>query len=1065
MPLLLPNDEQRAAIDHRGGVLRVLGAPRTGRTETAVALVLDRIRRGEASTDEVLLIASTRQGAARLRRRVMVELGGTATAPVARTASSLAFGILRTRAALHGDSPPRLLNGPEQDIVIRDLLAGHASGQVAAPPWPERVRGALPTRAFRAELRDLLMRAVENSLGAADLTVLGEEHEVPEWTAAAHVLEEYDRVTALAGPGAYDPAWIVAAAAEALLDDPALAATVRSRLRLVVVDDAQELTPGSAGLVGTIAEIPSAQPLDIVLLGDPDATVQSFRGADPAILAGGAGAAADWTGLSRTGASTTIRLRTAYRPPRLLEATRRVADAIGSVGETGHREVRAAPGLEGGAVETHLLRTPSAEAAYVAHRVRQEVLLHGRRWSDVAVIVRGHRRSDALRRALALADVPVGAEAAGLPVRDEPAVRPLLQLLGAVLSASEGEADGGLTPELVVDLLGSRIGGTDAVQLRRLRRALRRVELDAGGSRASDLLLVEAVRHPVVLEVVGLEATGARRVAAAYAAGLSAIARLDADGRPVARDGVLVEDVLWAVWSALRLAARWRDAALAGGAAGARADRDLDAVLTLFDAAGRFSDRLVHADPAAFLAHIDEQEVPADTLAVRSPVGDSVEVLTPAGAVGRAWPVVVIAGVQDGSWPDTRLRGLLLRSTELVDRVRGRPWSWRSAATAVRHDETRLFHVAATRATERLVVTAVRDETDVPSPFLSLLDGGGGLHDRDLTEVREPTTSRELVAWLRRRLAETAGGEEPEPAVAAGLARLAAAGVPGADPAEWWSRRRTTSTRPLIPAGEPVEVSPSRIQAFSDCPLQWLLTTRGGEGPPVGASGLGTLVHDIARDLGDAPVPALVSEVDRRWGTLGVRPGWVAERSRALAHDMVERLGSYFEQAARDGWTKVGAEVSMRVSLGRAVLRGQVDRLEVDDEGRIRVIDYKTGSSRPRKADLVRHAQLGAYQLAVEEGGFTEHLARSRAVPATAQPVSAGAALLQIGKCAASGPVLDPQSPLGDDADSRWVHDLVESTAEGMAAASFLARPDEQRCQRCPVRRTCPAQPEGAALA
>lgn len=1075
MPLLTPNDEQRRAIDHRGGVLRVLGAARTGKTETAVGIVLDRVRGGEVSTDQVLLVASTRQAAARVRRRVMVDLAGTATTPVSRTMSSLAFGILRRRSALVGDPPPRLLNGPEQDIVLRDLLAGHASGEVAPPPWPERVRGALPTRAFRAELRDLLMRCVENSLGGADLLALAREHDVPEWSAGAHLLEEYDQVTALATPGAYDPAWIVAAASEALLDDQALAAAVRGEVRLMVIDDAHELTAGAARLIATITEIPSAAPLDVVLLGDPDATVQSFRGADPGILAGAGDAPVDWQALSRTGACATVRLRTAYRPQGLLDASRRVADAIGSVGETEHRHVTAAPGLSGDAapgaagddrcVETHLLRTPSAEAAYVASRVRDAVLHDGRAWSDIAVIVRGRRRSDAIRRALALADIPVAADAAELPVRDEPSVRPLLQLLGAVLAGSVGAADGGLTPELAVDLLGSRLGGTDAVQLRRLRRRLRQVELAAGGSAPSDALLVEAIRHPLVLEDIGTEATGARRIAAAYAAGMRVLVAVDEAAQPVRRSGVLVEDVLWALWSALALGPRWREAALAGGAAGARADRDLDAVLALFDAATRFSDRLVHAEPAAFLAHIDDQEVPGDTLAVRSQGGDAVAVLTPAGAAGLAWPLVIIAGVQDGTWPDTRLRGLLLRSSELVDRVRGRPWSWRSAAAAVRHDETRLFHVAASRASQRLVVTAVRDETELPSPYVTLIDGNGGLAERELTEVSEPTTSRELVAWLRRELAQTPGDAQPDAAVVAGLARLVAAGVPGADPDQWWSRRTTTSDRPVAAAGDLVEVSPSRIQAFQDCPLKWLLTTRGGDGPPVGASALGTLVHDIARDLGDAQAEELVAEVDARWGRLGLPPGWVTERSRALAHAMVERLGAYFEQAAKDGWVKVGAEVSMQVILGRAVLRGQVDRLETDAQGRLRILDYKTGSSRPTRADLPRHAQLGAYQVALAEGGFAEHLSEVRRAPGPGGTVSAGAALIQVGRVAKNGPVLDPQPPLDQDADPQWAHRLIEATSDGMAAGTFLARPEEQRCQRCPVRRTCPARPEGAALA
>ncbi|KAB7746216.1 AAA family ATPase [Nostocoides sp. F2B08] len=1064
MSFPVPTDEQRAAIDHRGGVLRVLGSARTGKTETATAIVLDRIRTGEVGTDQVLVLASTRQAAAGLRRRIMAELGGTATAPIARTAASLAFGVLRAGAALVGDPPPRLLNGPEQDVVIRDLLAGHAAGDVTGPDWPESVLGALPTRAFRAELRDLLMRAVENSLGAADLVELADRHGVAEWRAAAVLLEEYDRVTALASPGAYDPAWIVAAAAEALRTDAALAGQVRAGLRLIVVDDAQELTPGAARLLATIVGLASPQPLDIVLLGDPDSGVQSFRGADPAILAGGAAAPLDWTTLSRTGAATTIRLRTAYRPDALLAASRRVASAVGSVGEVAHREVVPADPRAKGTVETHLLRTPSAEAAYVAARIREAVLLDGRRWGDIAVVVRGGRRSDSIRRALARADVPVAADVAEVPVRDEPAVRPVLQLLRAVLGAADGDDQGDLTPAVVVELLGSRVGGTDAVQLRRLRRGLRRIELAGGGGRPSDDLLVEAIRHPIVLQEVGIEATGARRVAAAYRAGLDVVAALDEEGRPVARRDVLVEDVLWSIWSALGLADRWRATALAGGAHGARADRDLDAVLALFAAAARFTDRLPHADPMAFLEHVEEQELPGDTLAVRTPEGDSVAVLTPAGAAGRSWPLVIISGVQDGVWPDTRLRGQLLRSTELVDRLRGRDWSWRSAAAAVRHDETRLFHVAVTRATEHLIATAVRDETEQPSPYLDLLEPGG-VQDREPTEVSRPTTSRELVAWLRQNLMAAPTGD-PDPAVAAGLARLAEAGVAGADPEQWWALRDTTSARVLLPRDVAVDVSPSRIQTFEDCPLRWLLTTRGGDGPPVGSSALGTLVHDIARDLGDAPTERMAAEVNARWGLLGLTPGWVSDRTRALAHDMVERLGAYVEQARSQGWRAVGAEVSMRVALDRAVLRGQVDRIEADEQGRVRIIDYKTGSTATRKADLPRHAQLGAYQVALGAGAFDKHLTEVGLDVGERGPESAGAALLQLGKAAGRrGAGFEEQRRLDDDPDPRWAHALIEATAEGMSSGTFEARPEEQRCQRCPVRRTCPAQPEGASLA
>ena len=53
------------------------------------------------------------------------------------------------------------------------------------------------------------------------------------------------------------------------------------------------------------------------------------------------------------------------------------------------------------------------------------------------------------------------------------------------------------------------------------------------------------------------------------------------------------EDVLWAVWDASGLAARWEEQAEHDNAA----DRDLDAVLTLFEAAARFTDDLPPGSP------------------------------------------------------------------------------------------------------------------------------------------------------------------------------------------------------------------------------------------------------------------------------------------------------------------------------------------------------------------------------------------------------------------------------------------------------------------------------------
>ena len=168
---------------------------------------------------------------------------------------------------------------------------------------------------------------------------------------------------------------------------------------------------------------------------------------------------------------------------------------------------------------------------------------------------------------------------------------------------------------------------------------------------------------------------------------------------------------------------------------------------------------------------------------------------------------------------------------------------------------------------------------------------------------------------------------------------------------------------------------------------------------------------------------------------------------------MVARLARYFEEAAAGGWERVGAELDLQVELGRALLRGRVDRLERDRNGALRVVDLKTGSAKPRTNELIRNAQLGAYQAAVEHGAFPDH-----------GIVSAGAALLQVGKAAgAKATTLQQQAPLSADDDPGWARALVMDTAEGMAGSEFLATIGPA-CAFCAVRSSCPAQPEGRVV-
>ncbi len=128
--------------------------------------------------------------------------------------------------------------------------------------------------------------------------------------------------------------------------------------------------------------------------------------------------------------------------------------------------------------------------------------------------------------------------------------------------------------------------------------------------------------------------------------------------------------MLWAIWDASGLAAEWERQAEHDPAA----DRDLDAVLALFEAAARFGDDLPPGTPQLFLDGLIGQEIAGDTIAEQAVRDDSVRVLTAHRSKGLEWDVVVVAGVQEEVWPDLRLRGSLLGADELADATgRGRP--------------------------------------------------------------------------------------------------------------------------------------------------------------------------------------------------------------------------------------------------------------------------------------------------------------------------------------------------------------------------------------------------------
>ena len=1018
---ILANPAQEALINLDSGRHLVIGSAGSGKTTTLLAATA-KVLRGGVPPSQILILTYGKLAVRDFREKLAGQVNNTVL-PYIGTFHALAYSIVM--GAPGGNDPdsrelPSLLSGAEEDARIRHLIAGlladsSSSGSGSTGEWPVSLRSAATTQSFAREVRNVIARLKELHLSGADLIAMGEQLDRPEWVVAGHIATNDAEVMALENVMDYN---------SLLLEAISLAphSQVTSRITHIYVDEYQEVGPLHRELLAALAQ--KAQVL--VAAGNPHESVFGFRGSETDMA----------TGFAQEFSHAQVHeLNGSWRFGPEVASAATAPFGASAIPQVGYRDFF----VDTGSVVINKYSSRNARAAFVAEGIFSAHMAEGVPWRSMAVIGRARSDIPLITRALNRAGVPVVVGTDEIALKDEPAVQVLLGLISLAVRPEQ------CTAADVSDLLTGPICGFDASEMRRLGRVLRTSQPNVSSPELIRELIVGANAIP-------------REIPGELGARVSAITGLITLLRSEIENHKPVTDILWTAWSGdpkhpHGWPQRLQQAALSHSAS---AHHDLDSIIALFDTATRFSER-ANAGIDNFLNQLKYQNLPAEPVSARGLRADAVQVMTVHQSKGREWDRVWVVGLEEGIWPNLVSRGSLLRAEE-IGLGQGIPGT---NPVALLREERNLFYVATTRARKLLTLTCIDQGSeggDQPSRFVRDVIATGVSPHTVSGYPKNRASWSGLAASLRTTLADPLAS----PALKSTAGNVLHEMGPSVGPPSWWGLAPLTqSSRPVRPVHLPIRMSGSSLDSLLQCPLKWFLdrevkaqVSRGS------ATAFGSIVHAIAEfvakeelDQDQGRIQELISS---SWQSLAYEADWQSEADLAQAYKAAELFLDYHNLSPRvfkEAEGRYQTELTVITPSGgseQIELSGILDRVEIDQDGRLVAIDFKNVATPPTKAEIAENGQLGIYQLLLRDQQNPD-------LPWDTQEqeqVPMGAALVQL-KVDSSKPKIQAQNAIDFSQSPTWIEVKLGEAAEIIRTESFTPKVNPS-CRYCSYKAVCP---------
>ncbi|TYR15548.1 ATP-dependent DNA helicase [Corynebacterium urealyticum] len=313
-----------------------------------------------------------------------------------------------------------------------------------------------------------------------------------------------------------------------------------------------------------------------------------------------------------------------------------------------------------------------------------------------------------------------------------------------------------------------------------------------------------------------------------------------------------------------------------------------------------------------------------------------------------------------------------------------------------------------------------------------------------------------LIAELRDVVTDPTQRHHRRVSAARNLAAMAEAGIFGSHPVDWWGMAEPTTMERVTDRRGGVSLSPSKLDNIDNCALKTFFDDNRGAQEETNPMRVGTVVHAIAQaivqqdlSLEDAQYAARTA---LKWAVVG--PAFEVNAALERWEQGIANLHSWItETCTQTEGTEWEVEQQLDTTLGtlptgeEVFLRGRIDLMATDADGRVVVYDFKTGKTPKTAAEAQASRQLGAYQFLVHVNRGKQAYGAHLIYPATSE-----------GKLKKSSqPDFSPEQL----AETR--QNLL-AAAEQISEPVQIATPGDAQCKYCSYHLICPAKDAGKTV-